>query len=223
MENKKNIKKQRFDKLPKRIIETHTGYNRETIDKLLDRFIDYNKICYCNDTKEIMIKNWIKFNQPSNINTIKCVNRELKNIKNKEYIDKAYEHFKKCNLNVNELFKGIFDVNDDKKISEDECTNIEVLNVFEKNIHITTPMEKEKIALWSLKYSEDIVILAIGEAVNSDVKNLRYIEKILKVWEEKGLRSKEEVKEYIKKWSKCGNNGEGLDSEYKRKYDFKDL
>lgn len=31
--------------LPKRIIETETGYNRETVGKLLNRFIDYKKLC----------------------------------------------------------------------------------------------------------------------------------------------------------------------------------
>ncbi len=29
--------------LPIRIIETETGYNRETVEKLLDRFCDYKK------------------------------------------------------------------------------------------------------------------------------------------------------------------------------------
>lgn len=39
--------------LPKRIIETETGYNRETVDKLLNRFIDYKKIVYCEETREV--------------------------------------------------------------------------------------------------------------------------------------------------------------------------
>ena len=30
--------------LPKRIIETETGYNRETVDKLLNRFVEYKKL-----------------------------------------------------------------------------------------------------------------------------------------------------------------------------------
>ena len=39
--------------LPKRIIETETGYNRETVDKLLNRFVEYKKIKYCKETGEI--------------------------------------------------------------------------------------------------------------------------------------------------------------------------
>lgn len=37
--------------LPKRVIEMHTGYNRETVDKLLQRFVDYEKIIYNDKTK----------------------------------------------------------------------------------------------------------------------------------------------------------------------------
>ena len=41
--------------LPKRIIETETGYNRETVDKLLDRFVEYKKIKYCKENSEIFL------------------------------------------------------------------------------------------------------------------------------------------------------------------------
>lgn len=71
--------------LPKRIIETQTGYNRETVDKLLQRFIDYGKIDYFEGTKELMILKWIKYNPPSNTNAIKCIISELKEVKYEEF------------------------------------------------------------------------------------------------------------------------------------------
>ncbi|EPZ58919.1 putative phage replication protein [[Clostridium] sordellii ATCC 9714] len=43
--------------LPKRIMETETGYNRETIEKLISRFKEYEKIIYCEETKEIFLLN----------------------------------------------------------------------------------------------------------------------------------------------------------------------
>ncbi len=75
--------------LPKRIIETETGYNRETVDKLLKRFEEYGKIIYCEESKEIFIKNWIKHNKISSPKVIKCVEKELKNIKS-EYLVKLF-------------------------------------------------------------------------------------------------------------------------------------
>ena len=43
--------------LPYKVIEMQTGYNRETVEKLLQRFIEYEKIEYSANTKEILIKN----------------------------------------------------------------------------------------------------------------------------------------------------------------------
>lgn len=72
--------------LPKRIIETETGYNRETVDKLLQRFIDYGKILYSNETKEIMLLNWLKHNSLNSPKVQSCVKKELENVKNKEFV-----------------------------------------------------------------------------------------------------------------------------------------
>lgn len=67
--------------LPKRIIETETGYNRETVDKLLQRFIDYDKIAYSDKTKEIMIKKWITYNFINSPKVISCIKKELEKVK----------------------------------------------------------------------------------------------------------------------------------------------
>ncbi|OAA85402.1 DnaD domain-containing protein [Clostridium coskatii] len=93
--------------LPKRIIETQTGYNRETVDKLLLRFQEYKKIYYLDETKEIMILNWIKYNKPNNLNAVKCVNRELKNVKNKEFVSLFYKQCLNEELDIESIFDGI--------------------------------------------------------------------------------------------------------------------
>jgi DnaD/phage-associated family protein len=72
--------------LPKRIIETETGYNRETVDKLLKRFEEYGKILYCDKTKEIMIVNWIKHNKINSPKVKACIRKELMQVKNKEFV-----------------------------------------------------------------------------------------------------------------------------------------
>jgi uncharacterized phage protein (TIGR02220 family) len=72
--------------LSKRIIETDTGYNRETVDKLVQRFVDYEKILYCNSTKEVIVLNWIKYNSISSPTVRSCILKELKNVKNIDFI-----------------------------------------------------------------------------------------------------------------------------------------
>ena len=79
--------------LPKRIIETETGYNRETVDKLLNRFIEYKKIVYCEETREVFLMNWIKHNKIVSPKVKKCVYEELKKIKS---MDMVNLFFKQC-------------------------------------------------------------------------------------------------------------------------------
>jgi hypothetical protein len=68
--------------LPSRIIELETGYNRETIAKLLNRFEGYGKIKYDDKTTEVFLVNWLKFNLTSSPKVIGCIRRELENVKN---------------------------------------------------------------------------------------------------------------------------------------------
>lgn len=74
--------------LPKKIIAIETGYNDETVTKLLQRFVDYKKIDYFEGSSEIMLTNWIKYNPPDNTNVVKCINKELREVKYKEFANR---------------------------------------------------------------------------------------------------------------------------------------
>ncbi|MBS6024993.1 MAG: DnaD domain protein [Paeniclostridium sordellii] len=67
--------------LPKRIIETETGYNRETVEKLLNRFEEYKKISYDKETNEIFLNNWVKYNKIKSPKVIRCVEKEVAAVK----------------------------------------------------------------------------------------------------------------------------------------------
>ena len=71
--------------LPYRVIEMQTGYNRETVEKLIQRFIEYGKIEYSIATKEILVKNWHKFNFTKSPKVESCIIKEVKNIKNTDF------------------------------------------------------------------------------------------------------------------------------------------
>ena len=65
-----------------------TGYNRDTVDKLVDRFEkNHHVIIYDNDTKEIFIKNWHKYNWLNSWKTKICIDREFSEIKSNKIID----------------------------------------------------------------------------------------------------------------------------------------
>ena len=79
--------------LPKRVIEFDTGYHRETVDKLLNRFKEYGKILYNDETQEIMLLNWIKHNSIKSPKVRVYLKKESENIKCPEFRELLY---RKC-------------------------------------------------------------------------------------------------------------------------------
>lgn len=73
--------------LPKKIICFETGYNEETVDKLLKRFIGYEKIQYSEETNEVILINWMKYNAINSDKVKQCIIKELKNVKNKAFVE----------------------------------------------------------------------------------------------------------------------------------------
>ena len=65
-----------------------TGYDLETIEKLLKKFEEiHNIIVYDNKTKEIFIKNWHKYNWLNSWETKVCIDKEFSEIKSQKIID----------------------------------------------------------------------------------------------------------------------------------------
>jgi len=73
--------------LPKRVMKFETGYNSETVDRLLTKFIEYGKIKYDESTKEIFIVNWSKFNWTTSPKVLTCIKKEVKAVKNNEFFN----------------------------------------------------------------------------------------------------------------------------------------
>lgn len=76
--------------LPKKVIQLETGYNDETVDKLLNRFIDHHKILYDSSTKEVMILNWLKHNSNTSPKVKNRIAKELLSVKNRDFVNSFY-------------------------------------------------------------------------------------------------------------------------------------
>lgn len=74
-------------------------------------------------------------------------------------------------------------------------TKEELFSIFEKEFgRPLTPMDYEIISAWQeADFKDEIIILALKEAVYNGVTNLRYIDKILYEWKKKGINSKEDI------------------------------
>ena len=93
--------------MSQRFIEMETGINKANVEKLIKKFCEYNKILYCEDTKEIMLLNWMKYNIPNSPNAIKCVHQELSKVKNKKFVEILFEKSVVAQLDVEKIFEGL--------------------------------------------------------------------------------------------------------------------
>lgn len=76
-----------------------TGYNVETLQKLIDRMQSIHKvIIYSKDTKELLVKNWYKYNWTKSDKLLKNIEDVSKSIKN--------ETLKKIVLDILEDYKN---------------------------------------------------------------------------------------------------------------------
>ena len=84
-------------------------------------------------------------------------------------------------------------------IKKQATTNM--YTIFEKEFgRPLSPVEYEIIKAWITSgISEELIKGALKEAVFNNVRNLRYIDKILSEWEKKGFKSVDEVDSYLKK------------------------
>lgn len=207
-------------KFNRKLAEYETGHNRETIEKLLERFVGYGRILLSEDTKELMILNWVKYNFINSRNTILCMNKELKEVKDSSFIEKLYELCLERQLPVDAIFSGIElpllqkqegalnpsegaceglgeeEIKEEIKIKEVNAA--EVAEVFSSNIHPITPMEKAQLCEWLHEVESGVVLLAIEEAVNHKAKSMAYINKVLSSWCEQSIKSTEKAAAYVK-------------------------
>lgn len=100
--------------LPKKVMEMETGYNRETVEKLLTRFIEYGKVLYSDKTKEIYLTNWIKFNEPKGELTTKCVVGELNTTKDRNFANSYIRDADLLGYPLQGAYKGLIKVSENK-------------------------------------------------------------------------------------------------------------
>ena len=73
--------------ISKRQIAFDLGCSIDTVSILIKYFIKIGKIQYSDSTNEIAIKNWKKFNYSTSPKVVKCIDKEIKLVKNKVLIE----------------------------------------------------------------------------------------------------------------------------------------
>ena len=79
--------------ISKKQMSFELGYSIDRVSKLLAYFIKLGKILYSETTKEVALKNWMKYNGSTSPKVVSCINSELKQVKDRvliEYVNGMY-------------------------------------------------------------------------------------------------------------------------------------
>ncbi|MFB6646798.1 DnaD domain-containing protein [Bacillus toyonensis] len=197
--------------LPKRVAELETGYSMKTVEKLLNRFVKYGKIFYDMETKELFIVNWLRYNPILNTNVEKCVLRELKTVKNKEFI---HMYLRRCleeewkiplllqhfGMPEEEDTSSLQEVIEEKEVEEVESIeeavpNSKVYKFYEQHISSLSPYIVKELKDWIQRVSGKVVLEALKIAFEHNKRTFAYVKGILRNWCKKGQVDLSEEKE----------------------------
>ncbi|SDY95561.1 DnaD domain protein [Bacillus sp. 166amftsu] len=206
---------------PLRLVEMETGYNRETVEKLLQRFIAYGKILFDAKTKELYILNWLRYNPITNTNIEKCVLRELKTVKNKELVHMFLQRCLEEELNIPLLLEHFgmpveaSDMIPQEVVQECAVNEVEeeieveevnpgssVYTFYEQNFGSLSSYAAKELSEWITDLSEELVLKALQIAYENNKRTLAYVKGILRDWHRKGYTKLSEVEEAAVKFRK---------------------
>lgn len=203
--------------LPYRVIEMHTGYNRDTVVKLLERFKDYGKIEYNEATKEIMLVNWAKYNFINSPKVKKCIEKELQTVKHKDFLKSYLYSLKQLGYGIDTVSIDLGEEKEEeeekekeqeKEQEEKEATPppaplvddsfIKIKTFFELQIRPATFRDAQDInKLLEFYLDADLIIEAMKIALDRGKPFINYIDGILKRWStEQGINT---YQDYLQK------------------------
>jgi hypothetical protein len=144
-----------------------TGYNQETIQKLLEFFQEANKIRWSKETNEIALLNWVKFNDSSSPKVLSCVEKELKQVKNRVLIQYLYS----MDTDTQEEEEKEEEEEQEKEQEEFLSFREELFNQWfnykkEKKSKYTPSGKKQLYKLWENKTDQEL-----QEAINNSIAN----------------------------------------------------
>lgn len=156
--------------ISKKQIAFELGYSYQSVEELMDRFINHHKLIrYNSDTREVALKNWGKYNLVRGGKPVMdCLTKELGLVKDTSLIEYIAENIK-SELML-ELYESFFAPNTAKeRIVPRQVDNKEKENETKEETYTETEKEKDKN---TGSYNIDqCVLLENSEALLNDVQN----------------------------------------------------
>lgn len=185
------------------------GLDKSEVEELLTRMEQVHQVIfYAGETKEVLIKNWHKYNWTKSEKLLKKVESLTKYIKSKKLRNYMEEILKKYMVSIGYPYTmdtsvsvsvTVSDTVSDTDINNNNKNNNIFNNIFstiEKNFGRTiAPLEKDVIKTWiDDNISEELIVYAIQIAVCNNVCSIKYVDTILYSWKRKNILTLEQAK-----------------------------
>ncbi|MBS3681778.1 DnaD domain protein [Ornithinibacillus massiliensis] len=178
-----------------------TGYSLESINALLDRFINHHEIVVYNPkTREIALRNWGKYNfNRGGKPVIDCVKSELNQVKDKSLISLVAERIEK--QEIKKIYDSFYDAStisgqeeenqekeeQEKDVEKKSATTSNTIAFYQDNFGHISPHIAEEILSWVKKLGNEMVIEALSRSLNRNKPNWGYAKSILLSWVKKNI------------------------------------
>jgi hypothetical protein len=146
--------------ITKKQIAFDLGYTIDTVSKLLEYFIKCNKIRYNEHTKELAIRNWLKYNSSTSPKVQSCINKELTQVKDTLLI----QYINSIDTQSQEEQE---EEQEQEQEEEQEKENAKILNEFSRPFFDLKYINEKSLEMFDKllkKYSEEQIKTAITNA-----------------------------------------------------------
>ena len=170
------------------------GYEKSKVEELLTRMEHVHKIIlYAEETKEVLIKNWHKYNWNKSKKLIKPIEKDISKIKNeklKKYMVSIWYRYRMDTTDTVTV-----PVTDTDTVTDTDISNI--TSIIEQNFGRTIgSLEVEVVKSWiSDNISEELIVYAIKISVCNNACSIKYVDAILQSWKRKGITTVLQAKE----------------------------
>ena len=179
-----------------RQMANETGYNEETILKLLDRFEKIHKILFYNkQNNELLIVNWFKYNWTSSQKLDKPLKNFIDDIKTPDFKRFLGEKYSKRDT-VSIPYTYPMDTTVSVTVSD---TDTEIIKKYEEEIGLLTPNNLTILESYKDDFSKEMIIKAIEIASEQNKKSMAYIKGILNGWKNRNIKTVGDIQNDKKK------------------------
>ena len=210
-----------------RQMSNELGLDKSEVEELLTRMEQVHKvILYAEETKEILIKNWHKYNWTKSeklLKKVESLTQYIKSEKLRKELEKILERYRvsigypyprytsvsvsvsDSDLNINNNI-NIDNLDNSTKLNnldnKEELIFSNIFSTIEKNFGRTiAPLECDVIKSWvDNNISEELIVYATQIAVCNNACSVKYIDRILEDWQRKKITTLEQAKKANEKF-----------------------